>query len=116
MVNNWLVGNGFSVGVQDIVAKPETVNTIQETLQKFNRKVQRIMQKTQRGQLATLPGKGMQESFENEVQTALRDAINTAGNITHKSMPSWNRLSNMVTSGSKGSPQNISQIMACVGQ
>lgn len=58
----------------------------------------------------------MQESFEQEVLSALGDAITVAGDLTHKNLPAWNRLSNMVTSGSKGSQSNISQIMACCGQ
>lgn len=46
LVNNWLVGNGFSVGVQDIVASQITVDRVQEELQRLQRKVRRIMQKT----------------------------------------------------------------------
>lgn len=45
----------------------------------------------------------MMETFEQKINQTLSDAINSAGGITHNSMPSWNRLSNMVTSGSKGS-------------
>lgn len=39
VVNNWLVGNGFSVGVQDIVASKKTVDTIEKVLRRFRRKV-----------------------------------------------------------------------------
>ena len=78
--------------------------------------MQRVTQEFQRGQAELLPGKGMMESFEQRINQTLQDAINSAGAITHKAMPSYNRLNNMVTSGSKGSKQNISQIMACVGQ
>ena len=42
LINNWLVGNGFTVGVQDIIAPPTTVATIQKALGKYKRKVQRI--------------------------------------------------------------------------
>jgi DNA-directed RNA polymerase beta' subunit len=45
--------------------------------------VQRITQKTQRGLLDTLPGKGMYESFEAEVNRTLRDAIERAGKLAH---------------------------------
>jgi len=43
VVNNWLVENGFSVGVQDIVAKDEIVGMIKKELEKYKRKVQRIV-------------------------------------------------------------------------
>ena len=108
IVNNWLVENGFSVGVQDIVPKSRAAGQIEKALRKYKRKVQRIIQKTQRGQLETLPGKAMLESFEAEVNGCLRAALDTAGALAHKHLESFNRLSNMVTSGSKGSPLNIS--------
>jgi len=46
IVNNWLVGNGFSVGVQDIVAKEQTVKLIERALGKYKRIVKRICQRT----------------------------------------------------------------------
>ena len=108
MINNWLVGNGFTVGVQDIIAPPATVATIQKALGKYKRKVQRISQKAQRGQLKQLPGKGMQESFEVNVNEALAAALETSGRIAHEDLEPTNRLKNMVSSGSKGGNINIS--------
>jgi len=58
----------------------------------------------------------MQESFEAEVNGYLREALERAGELAHKDLQDFNRLKMMVTSGSKGSKLNISQIMACVGQ
>jgi len=58
----------------------------------------------------------MYESFENEVNSTLKDALNKSGSLAFEDLPSWNKLKNMVTSGSKGSNMNICQIMACVGQ
>jgi len=58
--------------------------------------------------LKTLPGKGMYESFENEVNSTLREALETAGALAHADLENWNKLKNMVTSGSKGSNMNIS--------
>lgn len=59
--------NGFSVGVQDIVSKSETVEKIQGELEKYKRKAQRITQEFQRGKAKLLPGKGMMESFEQSI-------------------------------------------------
>lgn len=58
----------------------------------------------------------MYESFEAEVNNALKDAVERAGKLALEDLDSFNRLNNMVSSGSKGSKLNISQIMACVGQ
>ena len=56
------------------------------------------------------------ESFEHEVNKKLNNARDTAGTIALEALASDNRLNNMVVAGSKGGPNNISQIMACVGQ
>jgi len=61
-------------------------------------------------------GLGMQEGFEAQINEALRSALSLAGELALENLDPWNRLGNMVGCGSKGSTQNISQIMACVGQ
>ena len=83
VVNNWLVGHGFTVGVQDIMASEATAGTIEQTLDGHKREVQRIIQKTQRGLLKTGAGQGMQESFEAEVNGALRGALDRAGRTAY---------------------------------
>ena len=70
--------------------------------------MQRIVQRTQRGNLARKPGQGMQESFEAEVNEALRSALELAGSLALDDLENWNRLRNMVNAGSKGSNANIS--------
>jgi len=54
--------------------------------------VQRIVQKAQRGKLATLPGKGMQESFEVNVNETLAAALEKAGKLAHEDLSVNNRL------------------------
>jgi len=45
----------------------------------------------------------MQESFEAEVNRALRAALERAGQLALADLESTNRLKSMVTAGSKGS-------------
>jgi len=116
VVNNWLVTTGFTVGVSDIIAKPEIVNQVSETIQHYKKKVRKIIKITQMGQLRSQPGKSTIESFEHQINNRLNNARNLAGQIALKALASDNRLKNMVNAGSKGSDMNISQIMACVGQ
>jgi len=108
VVNNWLINHGFTMGVQDIIAKEKTVNIIRKTIAKYKRKVMRICQKTNRGKLELLPGMGMLQSFENEVNSTLKAALDTTGKLAHNDLEDWNRLRQMVSSGSKGSNMNIS--------
>ena len=117
LVNNWLLTQGFTVGVQDIIVdKRETSDSISGTLTKFKRQVSKIVNRSQLGKLKSQPGKSMQESFEAQVNKKLNDARDKSGNIALDGLSLANGLRNMVLAGSKGSNINISQIMACVGQ
>ena len=116
VVNNWLVTTGFTVGVADIIAKPSIVAEVNSKITMYKKKVRKIINKTQYGRLQSQPGKSTMESFEHEVNKKLNNARDTAGTIALEALASDNRLNNMVVAGSKGGPNNISQIMACVGQ
>lgn len=85
-------------------------------MEKFKKKVKKVMQSAQLGQLKTQPGKSMMESFEASINKTLNSARDVSGNMALADLQSWNRLKAMVYAGSKGSNLNISQIMACVGQ
>lgn len=67
IINNWLVGNGFTVGVQDIIASDEVMRKVKEILKERTDRVQKIIQKTQLGNLKLVPGKSMIETFEAKV-------------------------------------------------
>ena len=109
LVNNWLITQGFTVGVQDIIVnKKETANSISGTLTKFKKQVSHIVQRSQLGKLKSQPGKTMQESFEAMVNKKLNDARDKSGNIALDGLTPENRLRNMVLAGSKGSNINIS--------
>ena len=47
VVNNWLVHTGFTVGVADIIAKPEIVRKVREAIDKYKKKVRKIINMTQ---------------------------------------------------------------------
>jgi DNA-directed RNA polymerase II subunit RPB1 len=58
----------------------------------------------------------MYQSFEAQVNQRLNKAREDAGKIGGDSLDETNNILAMVLSGSKGSPINIAQIIACVGQ
>ena len=116
VINQWLILNGFTVGVSDIIARNNTMTLIRSTLNNQLKKVQKIVLNSQVGKLKSQPGKSMIESFEAQVNQQLNDARDKSGNIALEDLSQHNRLRNMVQAGSKGNNINISQIMACVGQ
>jgi len=116
MVNQWLTHNGFSCGVADIIANDETLLKVEQTLKKAKEEVREILADAQRGKLETQPGKTMYQSFESKVNQRLNRAREDAGNIGSSSLDERNNIISMVNAGSKGSPINVAQIIACVGQ
>lgn len=115
MVNHWLVTYGFTIGVQDTIADLKIVDQIGETLYNAKEKVKKKLLKAQSGQLKCQPGKNMLETFESKVNKTLNAARDKAGKLAMKSLESHNKIKKMVSAGSKGNDNNISQIMACVG-
>jgi len=116
VVNNWIVHTGFTVGVADIIVKPEIYEKVVNAIDLCKRKVRKIINRTQYGRLKSQPGKSTMESFEHQVNKRLNEARDVSGNIALDNLDKDNRLVNMVKSGSKGNTNNISQIMACCGQ
>ena len=58
----------------------------------------------------------MSEKFEGSVANILNESLNESGRIGLKSLDRNNRMINMVSSGSKGSKINVSQMISCLGQ
>ena len=116
IVNQWILLNGWTVGVSDIISDQETSIKIRETMEETKQSVNNILKEVQQGILKCQPGKSMFELFEVKVNEELNKARDVSGNYVLNNIHRHNHLKNMVTSGSKGSTLNISQIIACVGQ
>eukprot|EP00397_Hematodinium_sp_SG-2012_P000777 GEMP01000778.1.p1 GENE.GEMP01000778.1~~GEMP01000778.1.p1 ORF type:complete len:2021 (+),score=468.87 GEMP01000778.1:45-6107(+) len=116
LANNWLTHHSFTCGPADIIANDVTLQKVSVTLQRAKDEVNRRVVEAQRGKLETQPGKTMYQSFEAKVNQLLNAAREDAGKIGADSLDERNNIIAMVESGSKGSPINIAQIIACVGQ
>ena len=116
IVNNWLLLQGWTVGVSDIISDEETNQNVRKEIKKRKKEVQDYLFKAHIGELECQPGKSMIESFEANANATLNNARESAGKFVQKSLRNSNHLKNMVSAGSKGNVTNISQIIACVGQ
>jgi len=81
-----------------------------------SRQVKDLVQRGQKGELETQPGRTMVDSFENMVNRVLNSARQNAGLNVQEVIDETNNVKAMVMAGSKGNDINISQIIACVGQ
>ena len=115
-VEQFLVYNGFSVGISDLIADEETRKQMEEVVQKRKAAIESILLQIHLDLFDNNTGKSNQQEFEDKVYTELNKATEESGKIGLASLSDENRLVAMVRAGSKGSTINISQMMACVGQ
>ena len=116
LVNYWLLHNGFSIGIGDTIPDGETIEMIQGAVNAQKAVVTEITQMATANTLESLPGMNVRETFESKVSKALNRARDDAGTKTTDSLKDHNNAIQMSLSGSKGSPINISQMTAVVGQ
>ncbi|KAK5113959.1 hypothetical protein LTR62_003082 [Meristemomyces frigidus] len=112
----WLLHNGFSVGIGDTVPGPEMAAAIEQAVEKEKASLAELVTAVENNVMETLPGMTTRETFESKAKAFLDNARNSAGDIAFKGMRQCNNVGVMVTSGSKGSSTNVSQMTGSVGQ
>ena len=115
-VENFLVLNGFSVGISDLIADEETKQNIDKMIQERKKLVEQVILQVHLDLFDNNTGKTNQQEFEDQIFGILNQATTDAGSAGQQSLSSENRLLAMVRSGSKGEPLNVAQMMACLGQ
>jgi DNA-directed RNA polymerase beta' subunit len=115
-VENFLVLNGFSVGISDLIADEETKKAIDAKIQEKKKQVEQVILQVHMDLFDNNTGKTNQQEFEDQIFGILNQATSDAGATGQQSLSSQNRLLAMVRSGSKGEPLNVAQMMACLGQ
>lgn len=115
-VENFLVLNGFSVGISDLIADEDTKKQIDAKIQERKKQVEQVILQVHLDLFDNNTGKTNQQEFEDQIFGILNQATSDAGSLGQQSLSAENRLLAMVRSGSKGEPLNVAQMMACLGQ
>jgi len=115
-VEQFLVFNGFSVGISDLIADEMTKGEMNKKIQEKKSEVETILLQIHQDLFDNNTGKSNQQEFEDKVFGTLNKALDLAGNAGQASLANENRMTAMVRAGSKGGPINIAQMIACVGQ
>ncbi|KAF2820636.1 beta and beta-prime subunits of DNA dependent RNA-polymerase [Ophiobolus disseminans] len=116
IVNWWLLHNGFSMGVGDAVPDPATADKIAEAIAKSKVDVEDIVKLATNDELEPLPGMTIRGTFESKAQKFLNEGREGGGKAAKRGLKHFNNVVQTVTSGSKGSMVNISQMVSLVGQ
>ena len=112
----FLLIEGFSVGIGDMVADNQTYQKINNVIDENKVKIDKIMQEIHLNVFENYSGQTNREYFEGKVNSVLNDTLRQTGNIGLENLDQKNRVTNMVNCGSKGKSTNVAQIVACLGQ
>lgn len=119
LICDFLVYNGFSVGVSDLMLSTKTKNEIQKHLAVMHEKYTEYKKKVESNQITNSTMLSNEQAFENQIASFTQDA-NQAIQKEVLNDPniksSDNRMLNMIQSKSKGNIINVLQMMGIVGQ
>jgi DNA-directed RNA polymerase II subunit RPB1 len=115
-IEQFLVYNGFSVGISDLIADSATKDEMNVKIQEKKSDVESILLSIHQDLFDNNTGKTNQAEFEDKIFGILNKATELSGEIGYNSLANENRMTAMVRAGSKGGPINIAQMIACVGQ
>lgn len=115
-ISQFLVYNGFSVGISDLIADMDTKKQMHEKIQEKKEGIETALLQVHQDLFDNNTGKTNQSEFEDRSFGLLNKAMENAGEIGQQNLSTENRMTAMVRAGSKGGPINIAQMIACVGQ
>lgn len=107
---------GFSIGVSDVTPSKSLQAMKYDILSAGYEKAERNIKLYKDGTLELRPGCDLLQSLEEILNGILGKLRESAGQEAMKTLPWSNTPRIMAECGSKGSPLNVSQMMACVGQ
>ena len=108
LVNPCLMNRGFSVSLRDAIISHEGKRKIAEHVAIARSNIDTIVS-------ASLPA-SLQELAEGTISSMVNKILLQTGTLARKYMPSDSSIATMVDSGSKGTPLNVCQVFAIVGQ
>jgi DNA-directed RNA polymerase II subunit RPB1 len=116
IVTRFNLFTGFSVGTADLISNIETQKFVDEKLNDARVAVSTILTDVHAGTFKNASGTSDGEDLEDKISSALKKVASEINTEVVKSLPGDNRMIQMVNSGSKGGPQNITQMVALLGQ
>lgn len=116
MIAKFLMNDGFSVGISDLIADQGTLSEIDDKLAKITKTIEDEILQLHSGLFENSTGRSNMEEFEAKLMGTLNKAVGEAGGVGLKSLADTNRMTNMIKAGSKGTEVNVSQMIGTLGQ
>ena len=116
IITQYNLHTGFSVGTADLIANPKTANFVKEKILEGRTKVSEILSKVHSGTYENISGMSDGEKLEDDISSAMKGVEKKVSEEVIGSLDKSNRIVQMVDSGAKGGPLNITQMVAALGQ
>lgn len=112
----FLGNRGFSIGIEDVTPSVELLRIKENTMAQGKGTAEEEISAYRTGSILLKPGCDALQSLESSVNGLLGKIRETCGQAALQAIDHRNSALTMAQCGSKGSPLNISQMMACLGQ
>jgi len=116
VVNTYLNLRGFSFGVDDLYIPEEAYKELKKIFKKMDDAFNRLKANYERGRIEVRPGETLEQAFETNILQILSETREEAGKIARKYISPNSSAVIMARTGARGSPLNIDQMVAVVGQ
>lgn len=117
VATNWLLYEGFSVGLKDMrIYHNESTNNINNLIQEAFEESKKMINNLYAGEIKITSEKTQRDQFESDISKTLRGIRMKVEKITDKFIEVDNRMNSMITSGSKGSKANSVSVISMLGQ
>nr|ALK02063.1 RNA polymerase III largest subunit [Wickerhamiella domercqiae] len=116
MSARWLGNRGFSIGISDVTPSDSLTALKDRLVHEAYVESDALIRTYAEGKLETQPGCNEEETLEAKISGILSDVRGTVGDVCIRQSDKHNSPLIMALCGSKGSPVNVSQMVACVGQ
>ncbi|KAJ1964136.1 DNA-directed RNA polymerase III subunit C1 (rpo31) [Dipsacomyces acuminosporus] len=112
----WSCNQGFSIGLSDVTPGEKLRGRKDRLIENAYATCDDYIEKSRCGELENHPGCDISQTLENTMSGVLSDVRDNAGKICLEELGRFNAPRVMAVCGSKGSPINVCQMVACVGQ
>ena len=117
LICRWLMLDGFSVGMSDLIITEDHKAKIKEIVNDNKKKAYETLDKFRRGELVNNNIFDNEKFIENKLINIMNELNSGVQKVCMENLnDDTNRMINMVNSGSKGKESNVTQIMGCVAQ
>ncbi|AES88756.2 DNA-directed RNA polymerase I protein [Medicago truncatula] len=112
----WIGNHGFSIGIDDVQPKDKLIKGKEKTIEDGYKKCDGYIEDFNKGELKLAPGCDAAQTLESKIFSTLNGLRDTTAKVCMETLHWRNSPLIMSQCGSKGSPINICQMVACVGQ